>query len=81
MYCCSPAAGQWDFESNGFLFQRLSRLTAFQMAVGARVSKFYLGLAQNSKLQNVLMLSDSKLPTAFQVNGFSGQRLRRFNGK
>jgi hypothetical protein len=44
------------------------------------LAKFYLGLAENSKLENILMPSGSKLPTAFQVNGFLGQRLRRFNG-
>jgi hypothetical protein len=53
----------------------------WQLVLG--LAKFYLGLARNSKLENILMLSVSKLP--FQrilgANGFLGQRLRRFNGK
>ena len=38
------------------------------------LAKFYLGLARNSKLENILLLSDSKLP--FQ-RLFLGQRLFR----
>ena len=48
------------------------RKIIWQLVLG--LAKFYLGLARNSKLQNILMLSDSKLP--FQ-RIFWGQRLFR----